>query len=71
MSPPNPSAKEDGDGTTNRSHENNLAKFRNGDVIGHPAGIVFAKFAGEFGAVCYGAGIPCCPKTRTTPLSCR
>ena len=33
MSPPNPSAKEGGDGTTNQSHENNLAKFRNGDVI--------------------------------------
>jgi integrating conjugative element protein (TIGR03756 family) len=61
MSPPNPSAKDGGDGTTNQSHENNLAKFRNGDVIGHPAGAAFSKFAGEFGTVCDGAGVPFTP----------
>lgn len=61
MSPPNPSAKDGGDGTTNQSHENNMAKFRNGDVIGHPGTAAFVKFAGEFGTVCDGAGTPFTP----------
>src|SRR3546814_7544173 len=34
MSTPNPSAQAGGDGTTNEDHENNLAKFKNADVIG-------------------------------------
>jgi integrating conjugative element protein (TIGR03756 family) len=38
MSTPNPSAQAGGDGTTNDDHENNLAKFKNADVIGHPGG---------------------------------
>jgi integrating conjugative element protein (TIGR03756 family) len=61
MSPPSPSALDGGDGTTNQSHENNLAKFRNSDVIGHPGGAVFSKFAGEFGPICDGAGTPFTP----------
>jgi len=61
MSPPNQSAKAGGDGTTNQGHENNLAKFRNADVVGHPAGAAFAKFVGEFGTVCDGAGTPYTP----------
>ncbi len=35
MSPPNPTAEDGGDGTTNHDNENNLAKFKNADVIGH------------------------------------
>merc|ERR1712138_237105 len=42
MSPPTPSAQAGGDGTTNEDHENNLAKFKNADVIGHPGGQVFS-----------------------------
>ena len=34
MSMPNPTAKAGGDGTTNHDNENNLAKFKNADVIG-------------------------------------
>lgn len=45
MSMPNPTAKAGGDGTTNHDNENNLAKFKNADVIGHPAGLVFSQFA--------------------------
>ncbi len=61
MSPPNPGAKDGGDGTTNQSHENNMAKFRNADVIGHPAGTVFNDFVSQFGTVCAGAGKPYTP----------
>lgn len=38
LSVPNPSAQAGGDSTTNQDHENNLTKFKNADVIGHPAG---------------------------------
>lgn len=44
MSTPNPSAQAGGDGTTNEDHENNLAKFKNADVIGHPGVEVFNQF---------------------------
>src|SRR5690606_7651288 len=45
-----------GDGTTDQANENDLAKFKNADVIGHPAGIVFSAFAEEYGYICPGAG---------------
>lgn len=61
LSTPNPSANDGGDGTTNQDHENNLAKFRNADVVGHPAGAVFSQFVGTFGTVCAGAGVPFTP----------
>lgn len=32
----NRSAQAGGDGTTNEDHENNLARFKNADVVGHP-----------------------------------
>ena len=38
VSPPTSNARAGGDGTTNQAHENNLAKFREADVIGHPDG---------------------------------
>jgi integrating conjugative element protein (TIGR03756 family) len=56
MSPPNPTAQAGGDGTTNQNHENNLAKFKNADVIGHPAAALFDAFAAGFGYSCDGAG---------------
>lgn len=56
MGIPNPMAKAGGDGTTNQEHENNLAKFKNADVIGHPGGAVFSQFANASGYSCKGAG---------------
>ena len=66
MSPSIPPAKHGGDGTTNQNHENNLAKFKNADVIGHPATAAFTKFVGEFGSVCDGAGVPFMPYLLST-----
>jgi integrating conjugative element protein (TIGR03756 family) len=56
MSSSNSSAQAGGDGTTNQGHENNLAKFKNADVIGHPGAYVFSQFASSFGYSCEGAG---------------
>ncbi|WP_441004854.1 TIGR03756 family integrating conjugative element protein [Xanthomonas sp. NCPPB 1067] len=66
MSLPNPSAKAGGDGTTNEDHENNLAKFKNADVIGHPAGAAFSEFASQSGYTCEGAGTPFVPYLLST-----
>ncbi|GKS83625.1 TIGR03756 family integrating conjugative element protein [Acidovorax sp. SUPP1855] len=66
MSLPNPTAKAGGDGTTNEDHENNLAKFKNADVIGHPAGAAFSEFASQFGYTCEGAGTPFVPYLLST-----
>ncbi|MFX8581876.1 TraU family protein, partial [Acinetobacter baumannii] len=51
MSPPNSTAQAGGDGTTNQPHENNLAKFKNADVVGHPV-TAFADFVSQFGYSC-------------------
>ena len=61
LSPPNPTAQQGGDGTTNQEHQNNLAKFKNADVIGHPAGMVFGEFAAASGYTCSGVGTPFFP----------
>jgi integrating conjugative element protein (TIGR03756 family) len=61
LSPPNSSAQAGGDGTTNQTHENDLAKFKNADVIGDPATAAFNRFVGQFGTVCSGAGQPYVP----------
>jgi integrating conjugative element protein (TIGR03756 family) len=66
LSPPNPTAEAGGDGTTNEDHENNLAKFKNADVIGHPAGLVFNEFASQLGLTCTGAGRPFIPYLLST-----
>ncbi|WP_042838253.1 TIGR03756 family integrating conjugative element protein, partial [Xanthomonas citri] len=66
MSTPNPTAQAGGDGTTNEEHENNLAKFKNADVIGHPAGAVFSAFASRSGYTCEGAGTPFVPYLLST-----
>jgi integrating conjugative element protein (TIGR03756 family) len=66
LSQPNPTARAGGDGTTNQSHENNLAKFKNADVIGHPAGAAFNEFVATSGYVCKGAGTPFMPYLLST-----
>ena len=66
MSTPNPSAQAGGDGTTNEDHENNLAKFKNSDVIGHPGGEVFNQFASSSGYFCQGAGTAFMPYLLST-----
>ncbi|MBA4681500.1 MAG: TIGR03756 family integrating conjugative element protein [Pseudomonas sp.] len=66
MSMPNASAQAGGDGTTNEDHENNLAKFKNSDVIGHPGGHVFSRFASSSGYACQGAGTAFMPYLLST-----
>lgn len=56
-----PALQNGGDGTTNQAHENNLSKFKEADVIGHPAGVVFSQFAARFGYTCEGAASPLVP----------
>ncbi|MFJ5483632.1 TIGR03756 family integrating conjugative element protein [Pectobacterium actinidiae] len=66
MSVPNATAQGGGDGTTNHDNENNLAKFRNADVIGHPGGYVFSQFASASGYICQGAGTAFMPYLLST-----
>lgn len=66
MSQPNATAQAGGDGTTNHDNENNLAKFKNSDVIGHPGGYVFSQFASSFGYSCEGAGTAFMPYLLST-----
>jgi len=66
MSMPNATAQGGGDGTTNHDNENNLAKFRNADVIGHPGGYVFSQFASASGYSCPGAGTAFMPYLLST-----
>ncbi|SFT72421.1 TIGR03756 family integrating conjugative element protein [Paraburkholderia aspalathi] len=66
LSAPNPSAHAGGEGTTNQNHENNLMKFKNADVIGHPAGTVFSRFASQSGYTCAGAATPFMPYLLST-----
>lgn len=56
MGAPNAVAQAGNDGTTNHSNENNLTRFREADVIGHPGGFAFTQFASGSGYVCKGAG---------------
>jgi integrating conjugative element protein (TIGR03756 family) len=56
MSVPNAHAHAGGDGTTNSSGENNLLKFKNADVVGHPGGATFGQFANQSGYSCKSAG---------------
>ncbi|WP_313053443.1 TIGR03756 family integrating conjugative element protein [Pseudomonas lopnurensis] len=66
MSMPNASAQAGGDGTTNHDNENNLAKFKSSDVIGHPGGYVLSQFASSFGYSCEGAGTAFMPYLLST-----
>lgn len=58
LSPSIPGARSGGSGTNNLSSENNLSKFKNADVIGHPSGPAFSQFASRSGYACQGAGTP-------------
>ena len=42
--------------TTNEAHENNLAKFKEADVIGHPGGEIFSEMMKDYDYACPGAG---------------
>ncbi|MDH0639287.1 MULTISPECIES: TIGR03756 family integrating conjugative element protein [Pseudomonas] len=66
MSLPNASAQGGGDGTTNQRYENNLAKFKNADVAGHPGGWAFSQFAASSGYACQGAGTAFMPYLLST-----
>jgi integrating conjugative element protein (TIGR03756 family) len=66
MSAANSTAQGGGDGTTNHNNENNLAKFKNADVIGHPGGTVFSEFASASGYSCEGAGTAFMPYLLST-----
>jgi integrating conjugative element protein (TIGR03756 family) len=65
MSLPNSTAQGGNDGTTNHDNENNLAKFKNADVIGHP-GSLFSDFASQFDYSCSGAGTAFMPYLLST-----
>lgn len=66
LSQPNATANEGGDGTTNAPHENNLAKFKNADVIGHPGSWAFGQFASASAYTCAGAGTAYMPYLLST-----
>lgn len=66
LSIPNPIAEGGGDGTTNEEHENNLAKFKNADVIGHPGSTLFSQFISQWGYSCTGAGTAFMPYLLST-----
>ena len=66
MSASNATARAGGDGITNDDHENNLARFKNADVIGHPGGEVFNQFASSSGYFCEGAGMAFMPYLLST-----
>jgi integrating conjugative element protein (TIGR03756 family) len=59
-------SKGGGSGTTNNAHENNLAVFKNADVIGHPGILAFNGFASKSGYACEGAGKPYIPNMLST-----
>lgn len=64
MSPlgtPTVAAQGGNDGTTNHNAENNITKFKEADVIGHPGAMMFNKFASSYGYSCQGATSPMMP----------
>lgn len=66
LSSPTSFAQDGGDGTTNHNNEDSLAKFKNADVIGHPGGATFSKFASASGYACQGAATPYMPYLLST-----
>ena len=66
MSSPSGEAQGGGDGTTNHDNENNLSRFKNADVIGHPGSLIFSAFASGFGYSCSGAGTAFMPYLLST-----
>lgn len=63
---PTSAAQAGGDGTTNHQGENNVIKFKEADVIGHPGGATFMKFASASGYACSGATLPLTPHFLST-----
>ncbi|MGL4668281.1 MAG: TIGR03756 family integrating conjugative element protein [Saezia sp.] len=45
-----------GDGVTSQANENDVAKFKNVDVIGHPGAEIFSEFIASAGYTCKGTG---------------
>ncbi|WP_446941886.1 TIGR03756 family integrating conjugative element protein [Pseudomonas aeruginosa] len=58
---PNPLAQAGNDATTNHKAENSIGRFKEADVIGHPGGATFSRFASASGYVCPGATFPLVP----------
>lgn len=66
MSTPNVTAQAGGDGTSGHDAENNLAKFKNADVIGHPGAAAFNRFASGSGTTCPGTATAFLPYLLST-----
>ncbi|MFJ2456533.1 TIGR03756 family integrating conjugative element protein [Pseudomonas protegens] len=66
MGSPTAVAQAGNDGTTNHIGENNIAKFKEADVIGHPGGATFSQFASASGYACKGATLPFVPYMLST-----
>lgn len=66
LSPATAMARSGGAGTSAEVHENNLALFKNADVIGHPGAAALAQYADQFGYTCGGAGTPFKPYLLST-----
>ena len=68
---PNPLAQAGNDATTNYKAENSIGRFKEADVIGHPGGATFSRFASASGYVCPGATVPLVPyfSAHWTPLA--
>ncbi|NNA97397.1 TIGR03756 family integrating conjugative element protein [Pseudomonas gessardii] len=66
LSPINSTAQGGGDGTAGISQENDLSRFKNADVIGHPGGWAFSQFARQFGYACPGAATALAPYLLST-----
>ncbi|QCI14178.1 TIGR03756 family integrating conjugative element protein [Pseudomonas putida] len=66
MGAPNATAQAGNDGTTNHIAENNITKFKEADVIGHPGAAVFSRFVSSMGYSCHGATTPLVPYMLST-----
>jgi integrating conjugative element protein (TIGR03756 family) len=66
LSAPTSSAQSGGGAVSNDAHENNMAVFKNVDVIGHPGTSAFMTFAAGSGYACPGAGLPYVPNMLST-----
>ncbi|MCO8163901.1 TIGR03756 family integrating conjugative element protein [Pseudomonas sp. 21LCFQ010] len=66
LSAPTAGAHSGGAGINSEAHENNMAVFKNVDVIGHPGGEAFSSFASGSGYVCAGAGRAYVPSMLST-----
>ncbi|MFJ4443330.1 TIGR03756 family integrating conjugative element protein [Pseudomonas sp. NPDC089422] len=56
LSPRNETAQSGANNSAGNSHESPALRFKNADVVGHPGGLAFSRFAGRSGYTCAGAG---------------